>query len=133
MQNLHFDAKHRAMLCKQSIMVDGELMNLQNAKIVSRSRQCSPWKLSMDNTIIYVGHKKCNREICVRSKKQCIGTCPGTLLFTKSKEKAKNFKPKIEQASTETSWTIYMEHSNIKQNIKKLCLQPRYSDSEESD
>ena len=134
-KHFQFDERHHLMLCKDNIDIDGTIRNLKEAVILSHSKQCNPWKLQYNGETIYVAHKKCDRENCRRSKKQCIGTCPNTLLFTTNYTKAKKFKPEVlKNNEYEKEWKIYKNYvADIKMDIPKLCQQNDYSDSEASD
>lgn len=106
MSRLHFTSYYSNLIKKTKVDVDGKCMDLTNATILSHSRQCNPWVIECNDSLIYVAHKKCLNPGCMRSKKQCIGACENTLLFTKNHNKAKKFKPDPLVIENDT-WTIY--------------------------
>lgn len=134
MSRLLFTAHYSNIIKKSRTEVDGKIMDLSNAKIVSHSRQCNPWVIKCNDVVIYVAHKKCLNPTCMRSKKQCIGTCENTLLFTTNHNKAKNFKPdSISDEDTFENWCIYTEPPVELQADIHVSNVNTYSDSEASE
>ncbi len=134
MSRLLFTTHYANIIKKSRIDVDGKVMDLSNAKIISHSRQCNPWVIQCNDVVIYVAHKKCLNPTCMRSKKQCIGNCENTLLFTTNFIKARKFKP--EYMSTEDAldtWCIYNEPPDELEADIYISNVNVYSDSEASE
>ena len=134
MSRLLFTTHYSNIIKKTNVDVDGKVIDLSNAKIISHSRQCNPWVITCNDVVIYVAHKKCLNPMCMRSKKQCIGTCENTLLFTTNHNKAKRFKPElVSNEDADDTWRIYNEPPVELEADIHVSSVNNYSDSETSE